>query len=59
MSSLLMNLEDVNLDSKEPINEPQRQYYFMAKCREWVKRKEEELNRQLTFSVVTFGCPTV
>ncbi|WP_175562058.1 hypothetical protein [Anaerocolumna xylanovorans] len=54
-----MNLEDVNLDSKEPINEPQRQYYFMAKCREWVKRKEEELNRQLTFSVVTFGCPTV
>ncbi len=56
MSSLLRNFDDVNLDSKEPLEEPQRQYYFMAKCREWVKRKEKELNRPLTFSVVTFGC---
>lgn len=51
-----MNLEEIDLNSKEPTVEPQRQYYFMAKCREWVKRKEKELNRPLTFSVVTFGC---
>jgi len=56
MSSVLMNLDEVDLNSKEPITEPERQYYFMAKCREWVRNKEKEINRPLTFSVVTFGC---
>lgn len=51
-----MNLDEIDLDGKEPLTEPERQYYFMAKCRQWVRRKEIELNRALTFSVVTFGC---
>ncbi len=51
-----MNLDEFDLNSKEPITEPERQYYFMAKCREWVRNKEKEINRPLTFSVVTFGC---
>ncbi|MCC8065838.1 MAG: tRNA (N6-isopentenyl adenosine(37)-C2)-methylthiotransferase MiaB [Clostridiales bacterium] len=39
-----------------PTSEPQRQYYFIAKCRELVRKKTEELGRPLTGNVVTFGC---
>lgn len=56
MSNSLMNLDEFDINSKEPLIEPERQYYFMAKCREWVRKKEKELNRSLTFSVATFGC---
>ena len=36
--------------------EPNRQLYFMAKSREYVKRKSEELGRNLTVHITTFGC---
>ena len=39
-----------------PMEEPQRQYYFMAKCREYVRRFEEEHGRRPTFFAQTFGC---
>lgn len=56
-----MNLKDINIDImddliKEPLTEPDRQYYFIAKCREWLKNKEFELGRPLTFITQTFGC---
>ena len=38
---------------KEEIN---KQYYYMAKCKEWVLSKEEEIGRKLTACVNTFGC---
>lgn len=46
----------VDLTKEPPVQEPERQYYFIAKCRQYVKKESERLGRPLTFSVVTFGC---
>ena len=37
-------------------NETKRQYEFMAKAKEYVKKQSEELGRPLTYCVTTFGC---
>ena len=42
-----------------PVTEPERQYYYMERCREWLAAKKEELGRDLTCGIFTFGCPTV
>ncbi len=39
-----------------PSTEPQRQYYFIDKCREIILKRREETGRDLTFYVETFGC---
>lgn len=39
-----------------PENEPERQYYFMAKLKEHISRKKEELGRPLYACTKTFGC---
>ena len=39
-----------------PEQEPQRQYYFMARARAYVKAESERLGRSLLSAVVTFGC---
>ena len=39
-----------------PANEPERQYYFIEEARKLVQKKSEELGRQLTYNVTTFGC---
>ncbi|HOO27176.1 MAG TPA: tRNA (N6-isopentenyl adenosine(37)-C2)-methylthiotransferase MiaB [Lachnospiraceae bacterium] len=39
-----------------PETEPERQYYFMEKAGAYVKAKETETGRKLTFHVTTFGC---
>ena len=47
----------INLsDERIPDTEPQRQYYFIEKAKEYITAKELELGRQLTFCVTTFGC---
>ncbi len=51
-----INLNEINIDSKPPEDEPARQYYFMAKCRRYVKAESERLGRPLTAAVITFGC---
>ncbi len=56
-----MNYTDIDLDKidisgNEPVKEPERQYYFMAKCREWVRVKTEAAGRNLTYNTQTFGC---
>lgn len=51
-----INLNEINIDSKPPEDEPARQYYFMAKCRQYVKAESERLGRPLTAAVITFGC---
>lgn len=50
----IIDAQDLTLPPPE--REPQRQYYFIKKCREIIKRKSEESGRRLTASVVTFGC---
>ncbi len=51
-----INLDNINLDSAPPANEPERQYYFMAKCREWVKNFEQKNGRLPKACVVNMGC---
>ena len=47
---------DINLSDTAPVAEPERQYYYIEKAKGYVKKKEEELGRPLTFCVTTFGC---
>lgn len=45
------------MDVRElPSMEPDRQYYFMNCCKEYVLSKSRELGRTLTYNVQTFGC---
>lgn len=46
----------VDLEQKEPATEPERQYYFMEKCKEWAKEETARIGRPLTMSIQTLGC---
>lgn len=50
-----ISLDLVDIDVKAPEFEPNRQFYFMAKARDYVKRKSAELGRPMTFFTQTFG----
>ncbi len=50
------DLNTIDLNSEPPLEEPARQYYFMAKCREWVLGFERKSGRRPTSKVVNFGC---
>lgn len=49
-------MEAQDLTKEPPTEEPDRQFWFMKKCREIVKQKSEELGRPLTCSLTSFGC---
>ena len=49
-------LEKIDIDGPAPLEEPDRQFYFIKKCRKYVKEKSEELGRPLTACSRTFGC---
>ncbi|HBA47858.1 MAG TPA: tRNA (N6-isopentenyl adenosine(37)-C2)-methylthiotransferase MiaB [Lachnospiraceae bacterium] len=51
-----VDLNKIDINSEPPAEEPFRQYYFMAKCREWVRNFERKNGRCPTASVQTFGC---
>ncbi len=51
-----IDLDKIDINSKPPAEEPARQYYFMAKCREWVQEFERKKGRRPTAYVTTFGC---
>ncbi len=51
-----IDLDKIDINGNEPVKEPERQYYFMAKCREWVREKAAESGRPLTYITQTFGC---
>lgn len=51
-----IDLDKIDINAEPPIEEPARQYYFMAKCREWVKDFEQKNGRLPKFCVTTFGC---
>lgn len=51
-----IDLDKIDINGNEPVKEPERQYYFMAKCREWVREKAAEAGRPLTYITQTFGC---
>ncbi len=39
-----------------PVTEPQRQFYYMEKAKDYVKNLEQKLGRKPQFCVTTFGC---
>ncbi|MCI8949457.1 MAG: tRNA (N6-isopentenyl adenosine(37)-C2)-methylthiotransferase MiaB [Lachnospiraceae bacterium] len=51
-----IDLDKINIHAEPPIEEPARQYYFMAKCREWVREFERKNGRRPVFFTQTFGC---
>lgn len=51
-----LDLDSIDLSLEAPLEEPARQYYFMAKARKYVKAMSEKLGRPLFSVVKTFGC---
>ena len=51
-----IDLDKIDISAEPPEEEPARQYYFIAKCREWVKDFEQRNGRLPKFCVTTFGC---
>lgn len=51
-----IDLDKIDIYAEPPIEEPARQYYFMAKCREWVREFERKNGRRPFFFTQTFGC---
>ena len=51
-----IDYNQINLNDNPPINEPDRQYYFIAKCRQYVKAFEKEHGRLPKACVFNMGC---
>ena len=51
-----IDLDKIHITAEPPAEEPTRQYFFMAKCREWVRDFERKNGRCPTASIQTFGC---
>ncbi len=51
-----IDLDKIDITAEPPAEEPTRQYFFMAKCREWVRDFERKNGRCPTASIQTFGC---
>lgn len=53
----MYNETDFNLEA--PVQEPDRQYYYIEQCRKLVQDIEQKKGRRLKACVNTFGCPKV
>ena len=51
-----IDLDKIDIAAKPSTEEPARQYYFMAKSREWVREFEKKNGRRPTACTQTFGC---
>ena len=56
MKHIEKQIENMDLALEAPVNEPERQYYYIKKARTYVEKIVEEIGRPLTFCVTTFGC---
>ena len=50
---------DIDITKTPPAHEPERQYYYMAKAKDFVEKKSKEIGRPMPYFVTTFGCPIV
>ncbi len=50
------DFEKIDLSQKPPREEPERQYYYIARCREWVREFKQKNGRPPCFFTQTFGC---
>lgn len=51
-----INLDKIDLIKQPPMEEPQRQFYFICKARSYVRELTEKLGHRPTCCVTTFGC---
>lgn len=51
-----IDFDNIDLSQNPPQEEPERQYYYIAKARQYVQEKSRKKGRPLTFCVNTFGC---
>ena len=51
-----IDFDNIDLTQNPPQDEPDRQYYYIAKARQYVQEKSRKKGRPLTFCVNTFGC---
>ena len=51
-----IDFDAIDLTKEAPVTEPERQYYYIAKARKYVKEMSEKIGRPLTATTVTFGC---
>lgn len=51
-----IDFDAIDFTKEAPVTEPERQYYYIAKARKYVSEKAQEIGRDLTFCVTTFGC---
>lgn len=51
-----IDLDKIDISAEPPTEEPARQFYYMAKCRQYVEELEEKLGHRPTFFTQTFGC---
>ncbi|MCR5427765.1 MAG: tRNA (N6-isopentenyl adenosine(37)-C2)-methylthiotransferase MiaB [Lachnospiraceae bacterium] len=51
-----LNLQGIDINAEPPKTDPERQYYYIAKCRDHLQKREAELGRKLTYHNETFGC---
>ena len=51
-----IDFDNIDLTQNPPQEEPDRQYYYIAKTRQYVQEKSRKKGRPLTFCVNTFGC---
>lgn len=51
-----IDLDQIDINIEPPIKEPDRQYYFIAKCRRLVQQFEKNNGRRPSFFTQTFGC---
>lgn len=49
-------MKHIDLNGEAPIDETQRQYYYMAKAANYVKEESKIAGRKLTYFVQNFGC---
>lgn len=52
----MRGLEEIFDEKNLPLDEAQRQYYFIEAAKEIIAKKEAKAGRKLTFCVNTFGC---
>ena len=45
---------DIDITKTPPAHEPERQYYYMAKAKDFVEKKSKEIGRPMTYFVLTF-----
>ena len=51
-----IDFTEIDLTKEAPVEEPQRQYYYIAKAKQYVRELSEELGRPLKACITTFGC---